>query len=246
MAFLNNIFNLNKDVATSSAVAEEDMIPLKTYLKKFGAYDAPSYGMTEYPDNELFEGIKTYQRKNNLTVDGTMKKDGETITSMDKELSRNKPSRLDFNGKELSWYEDDNRVASWKGMSGKPDYQCKEYDSIKNKGPLPEGKWLVRQTQHQNFYKDQSQFDQIKSKYGLGIVGKWRGGQNSWGNNRIQLEPAKGTDNKNRTNLSIHGGKEDGSSGCIDLTDKMDEFTNRFKNYGHDMILNVKYDKDCW
>ena len=31
-----------------------------------------------------------------------------------------------------------------------------------------------------------------------------------------------------------------------DLTDKMDEFTNKFKKYGHDMILNVKYDKDCW
>ncbi len=246
MAFLNNIFNLNKDVATSSAVAEEDMIPLKTYLKKFGAYDAPSYGMTEYPDNELFEGIKTYQRKNNLTVDGTMKKDGETITSMNKELSRNKPSRLDFNGKELSWYEDDNRVASWKGMSGKPDYQCKEYDSIKNKGPLPEGKWLVRQAQHQNFYKNQSETEQNISKYSLGIFGKWRGGQNAWGNNRIWIEPAKGTDNKNRTDLSIHGGKEYGSGGCIDLTDKMDEFTKRFKNYGHDMILNVKYDKDCW
>lgn len=38
-----SIFNLNRDVATSSAVAEEDMIPLKTYLKKFGAYDTPSY-----------------------------------------------------------------------------------------------------------------------------------------------------------------------------------------------------------
>lgn len=77
-----SIFNLNKDVATFSAVAEEDMIPLKTYLKKFGAYDTPSYGMTWYPDNELFEGIKTYQRKNNLTVDGTMKREGETICSV--------------------------------------------------------------------------------------------------------------------------------------------------------------------
>lgn len=241
-----SIFNLNRDVATSSAVAEEDMIPLKTYLKKFGAYDTPSYGMTQYPDNELFEGIKTYQRKNNLTVDGTMKREGETIASMNKELSRNKPSRLDFNGKELSWYEDDNRVASWKGMSGKPDYQCKEYDTVKNKGPLPEGKWLVRQSQLQNFYKDQSKTDQAISKYGIGVFGKWRGGKDSWGNNRIWLEPAKGTDNKNRTNLSIHGGKEFGSSGCIDLTDKMDEFTNRFKTYGHDMILDVRYDEDCW
>ena len=31
-----------------------------------------------------------------------------------------------------------------------------------------------------------------------------------------------------------------------DYTDKMDEFTDKFKKYGHDMLLNVKYDKDCW
>lgn len=128
-------------------------------------------------------------------------------------------------------------------MSGKSDYQCKEYDVIKSKGPLPEGKWLVRQSQLQNFYKDQSRFNQKFGKYG---VGNWPGGKDSWGNNRVWLEPAKGTDNKNRTNLSIHGGKEYGSSGCIDLTDKMDEFTDRFKKYGHDMVLNVKYDDDCW
>ena len=131
-------------------------------------------------------------------------------------------------------------------MSGKPDYQCKEYDTVKNRGPIPEGKWLVRQSQHQNFYKDQSKFDQFKSEHGFGIMGKWRGRKDSWGNNRIWLEPARGTDNKDRTHLSIHGGKEYGSKGCIDLTDKMDEFTDKLKKYGHDMLLNVKYDKDFW
>lgn len=77
---------------------------------------------------------------------------------------------------------------------------------------------------------------QIKNNLG---GGKWRGGKDSWGNNRIWLEPAQGTDNKDRTGLSIHGGKEYGSGGCIDLTDKMDDFTDKFKKYGHDMILNV-------
>lgn len=76
--------------------------------------------------------------------------------------------------------------------------------------------------------------------------GQWPGGTYSWGKNRIWLEPVKGTDNQNRTNLSIHGGKSYGSQGCIDLTDKMDEFTDRFKKYGNDMILDVKYDDDCW
>lgn len=240
------VFSLSKNVATSSAVAEEDMLPLKTYLKKFGAYDVPSYGMTKYPDNELFEGIKTYQRKNNLTVDGIMRKDGETISSMNAELAKHKPSRLEFNGKELSWYEDDNKTAVWKAMSGNPDYQCKEFDSLQNKGPLPEGKWLVRQSRHQNFYRNQNLKDHIVRLVSAELAGKWPGGKDSWGNNRVWIEPAKGTDNKNRVSLSIHGGKEYGSKGCIDLTDKMDEFTKRFKDYGQDMILNVKYDEDCW
>lgn len=246
MILLNDVFKLTNDVSSSSTVAENDMLPLKTCLKKFGAYDIPSYGMTTYPDDELFEGIKTYQRKNNLTIDGIMKKEGETINWLNREMSHNNPSRLEFNGRELSWYENDKKTATWEGISGKPNYQCKEYDTIKNKGPIPEGKWLVRQSQHQNFYKDQSKFDQIKSEYGSGIFGKWKGGKYSWGNNRIGLEPAKGTDSKNRTNLSIHGGKEAGSGGCIDLTDKMDEFIDKFKKYGYDMILDVKYDKDCW
>ena len=153
---------------------------------------------------------------------------------------------LDFNGRELRWHQNNEVTNLWKAMSGQPNYQCKEYDSLKDKGPLPEGKWLVRQSQHQNFYKDQSKFDQFRSEYGFGIMGKWRGGKDSWGNNRIWLEPAQGTDNKDRAGLSIHGGKEYGSGGCIDLTDKMDEFTDKFKKYGRDMLLNVKYDKDCW
>lgn len=252
MSFFNNALSLNKDVAASSVVAEEDMMPLKSYLKKFGAYKTPSYGMTQYPDDELFDGIKTYQKKNNLTVDGVMKRDGETLQSLNKELAKNKPSYLGFNGKELSWIEDEKKAASWKGMSGKPDYQCKEYTSTQDKGPLPEGKWLLRQAQHQN-YDDLSFGEKATSVVG-GVtnavfskpLGKWPGGTYSWGKNRIWLEPVKGTDNQDRTGLTIHGGKSYGSQGCIDLTDKMEEFTDRFKKYGNDMILDVKYDDDCW
>ena len=158
-------------------------------------------------------------------------------------LVQNNNAYLDFNGKELLWHQNNKVTNSWKAMSGQPDYQCKEYDRVKNKGPLPEGKWLVRQSQHQNYDQTQTIWDKLKNNLGRG---EWRGGKASWGNNRIWLEPATGTDNKGRTGLSIHGGKEYGSGGCIDLTDKMDDFTDKFKRYGQDMILNVKYDKDCW
>ena len=161
----------------------------------------------------------------------------------DTPLTQNNDAYLDFNGRELRWHQNNEVTNSWKAMSGKPDYQCKEYDSVKDKGPLPEGKWLVRQSQHQNYDQTQTVWDKLKNNLGKG---RWPGGKDSWGNNRIWLEPAQGTDNKNRTGISIHGGKEYGSGWCIDLTDTMDEFTDKFKKYGHDMILNIKYDKDCW
>ncbi len=206
--------------------------PFENTVNTFGlSQDKQSYGLGSDSQNQTFG-----QENNNSTQWGLN----------NTPLAQNNNAYLDFNGKELRWYQNNEVTNSWKAMSGKPDYQCKEYDSVKDKGPLPEGKWLVRQSQHQNFYKDQSKIGQLKSEYGFGIMGGWPGGKDSWGNNRIWLEPAQGTDNKDRTNLSIHGGKEYGSKGCIDLTDRMDEFTDKFKKYGHDMILDVKYDKDCW
>ena len=45
----------------------------------------------------------------------------------------------------------------------------------------------------------------------------------------------------NRDNFSIHGGKTPGSSGCIDLTKDMQNFTQWFEKNGYDVILHVKY-----
>ncbi len=245
-------FCLNKDVSRHNSVSEKDMIPLKTKLSQFGAYTTPNYGMTEYPDDELFEGIKMYQRKNGLNVDGVMKKNGETLSSMNKELAKHKPAYLKFNGKELSWNEENKPIRSWRGMSGQPDYQCKKYIPESYKGPLPEGKWLVKQSQYQKY--DDLSFGEkianhtsfISEKVRNKPSGKWKGGTAAWGKHRIWLEPADGTDNKNRTNLSIHGGESLGSGGCVDLADKMEDFIEYFKKYGSDMILDVKYDQECW
>lgn len=41
----------------------------------------------------------------------------------------------------------------------------------------------------------------------------------------------------------VHGGWEPGSNGCIDLTSQMDDFTKWFENNGHDLIINVKYQR---
>ena len=61
----------------------------------------------------------------------------------DTPLTQNNDAYLDFNGQELRWHQNNEVTNSWKAMSGKPDYQCKEYDSVKDKGPLPRKTCLV-------------------------------------------------------------------------------------------------------
>ena len=54
-------------------------------------------------------------------------------------LAQNNNAYLDFNGKELRWHQNNKVTNSWKAMSGQPDYQCKEFTNVSNKGPIPEG-----------------------------------------------------------------------------------------------------------
>ena len=166
-------------------------------------------------------------------------------------LTQNNNAYLDFNGKELRWHQNNKVTNSWKAMSGQPDYQCKEFTNVPNKGPIPEGQWIVKQSNLQNF-DDLSLKDKAKSYIGsitklFGVpAGSWPGAQASWGNSRVWLEPAQETNTHGRTDLSIHGGWNYGSAGCIDLAPNMDDFKRMFQNHGNDMKLNVKYDKNCW
>ena len=166
-------------------------------------------------------------------------------------LTQNNNAYLDFNGKELRWHQNNKVTNSWKAMSGQPDYQCKEFTNVPNKGPIPEGQWIVKQSNLQNF-DDLSLKDKAKSYIGSitklfgAPAGPWPGVQASWGNSRVWLEPAQETNALGRTDLSIHGGWNYGSAGCIDLAPNMDDFKRMFQNHGNDMKLNVKYDKNCW
>ena len=151
---------------------------------------------------------------------------------------------LSFDGRELKLYRNGEKIKSWEAMSGQAEYQCDEYQSVADKGPLPGGEWLVKQSNHQNFYRDQT----VMSMVG-GILGRgsWPGSLWAWGEDRIWLEPASTTDSKGRKNFSIHGGASKGSGGCIDIVGQMSEFVDEFKKYGKDMVLSVRYPHNsCW
>ena len=157
---------------------------------------------------------------------------------------------LEFDGEQLSWYENNQKKKSWKAMSGKPKYQCSEYQSRPYGGPIPEGSWQVKQSNYQNF-NDLPILDRAISQAGayvksMKLVGKWPGGTESWGTHRIWLEPDTRTNTYNRSRVTIHGGNDFGSAGCIDLADGMDDFAQDYKKYGKDMPLTVKYPKKCW
>lgn len=74
-------------VGRNSEGNQEDVLPVKNNLKSLGYYKEPDYGMTEYPDEEMFNGISNFQKKYNLKVDGIMKPNGETENKLNEVLA---------------------------------------------------------------------------------------------------------------------------------------------------------------
>ena len=71
-------YRLRKAVGSSYNVDPEDVWATKSSLRSAGYYQEPKYGMTVYPDDQLFESIKSFQRTHGLRVDGVMAPSGET------------------------------------------------------------------------------------------------------------------------------------------------------------------------
>ena len=143
--------------------------------------------------------------------------------------------KLWFDGKQLCWIDSTGRYnRCWSAVSGRPGYQSKQYQSVKDYGPLPEGKWIVKQSEYQTISPRNA---------ALGLIrrGEWVGSVFAWGRHRIWLHPIGSTKTFGRVNFSIHGGIEPGSAGCIDMTKHIDEFVVRFLEYRKDMELTVEY-----
>ncbi|MEO5375662.1 MAG: peptidoglycan-binding protein [Alphaproteobacteria bacterium] len=66
----------------NSNVNLDDVWDLKHAMRELGYYQPPDFGMHQYPDDGLFEGIKRFQADNDLEVDGIMKPGGETETTL--------------------------------------------------------------------------------------------------------------------------------------------------------------------
>ncbi len=145
-----------------------------------------------------------------------------------------------FDGKKFTLYENDKPITSWDAVSGAKGYQSPEYQHIKDKGTIPEGTYVARQSELQRM----SPIDWVVGWSRLlseDLGGKWPGSEYSWGSSRVWLEPSKETNTYGRDDFSIHGGWVSGSAGCIDLTSNIDNFVALFEVLGNDLIIKVEY-----
>jgi peptidoglycan hydrolase-like protein with peptidoglycan-binding domain len=84
------MIKISKTLGREYNVALEDVKKVKSALLKLGYYQTPKYGMTPYPDEELFRAVKAFQKDKGLKVDGIMRPDGETVMALNGKL----PSEL--------------------------------------------------------------------------------------------------------------------------------------------------------
>jgi len=84
---IGDLFRLTGAVGPEAANARDDVIRAQILLGESGDLDLDSLGgPTGWPGGELTRGLKRYQRRKGLTVDGLMLPDGETITALQDEL----------------------------------------------------------------------------------------------------------------------------------------------------------------
>jgi len=78
LVVLLNPLALKKPIGYGYSLVPEDVLKTKIALSELGFYKEPKSGITPWPDTPMFEGIKTFQKKKKLKVDGLMKPSGPT------------------------------------------------------------------------------------------------------------------------------------------------------------------------
>ncbi len=87
-------FSLNQTIGSSYPADPDDVLRTKKGLRRLGFYAVPKeYGMDPWTDDELFDGLKNFQRDNDLAVDGIMKPGGPTQSILGRRLSGRKDER---------------------------------------------------------------------------------------------------------------------------------------------------------
>ncbi len=139
---------------------------------------------------------------------------------------------LAFDGKALTLQSISKEIKkSWKADSGRP-FTSPKHQSIKNWGPLPEGRYVVQINRTLRFSTATSWKEKVK----------WILRSPGWGLIATPLEPDFKTPN-GRNGFLIHGGGWIlGSRGCIYLKSLNDDFHRVMTHYERNVWLVVEYE----
>lgn len=100
---MSSAFSLKSTLGRSYNVDLNDTLRTKKTLRSLGHYQTPSYGMTEYPDEQLFDGIKDFQKAHGLREDGVMKPEGETASRLGKVIDQKERERREGSTRSSGW-----------------------------------------------------------------------------------------------------------------------------------------------
>jgi len=81
--------HLSRWVGSDIAVSEADTTAIKTALHRMGLYEVPRYGMTPYPDEAMFDGVKKLQTALGVEASGSIRPGGAEEEALSAALDGN-------------------------------------------------------------------------------------------------------------------------------------------------------------
>lgn len=81
------MLRLSQTLGASYPAEEDDVLGMKNALTQLGEYRPKPGGPSRWTDDELFDGMKRFQRKSGLQVDGVARPGGPTATSIGSALA---------------------------------------------------------------------------------------------------------------------------------------------------------------
>lgn len=80
-------FRLKRPIDPNANMDLDDVLATKRALVDLGFMKLPDYGLTPHPDRPMIEGIKVFQSRHGLRVDGVMTPDGPTVKRLNESMA---------------------------------------------------------------------------------------------------------------------------------------------------------------
>lgn len=82
------MFDLYEKVSRNNKTTLEDTANVKTAMTALGYYDDTETGLSPYADDQLYQSVQSFQKDNDLKVDGVLNPKGPTETKIKEKLEK--------------------------------------------------------------------------------------------------------------------------------------------------------------